>query len=193
MGRAFLGFGKSISSGTKRAAHRQGSGLPRPRGRNRPEGGILAMGTVARSGTVWEREARGERGQGIWCAAPTSLVPGKCGAMRRWGRNGRRGLSWPVHTHGPRQRTRQGGSRGATRRRFRPHACGAGSPRRTAGRRLRPPLMNPPCRSPRSPTVPEGGAPVYGHQGKGADRTAGAMAGGMGVSLTLYTFTLLTL
>jgi hypothetical protein len=50
----------------------------------------------------------------------------------------------------------QRGSRGATRRRFRPHAYGAGSPRRTAGRRLRPLLMNPPCWSPLRPRLRRG-------------------------------------
>jgi len=53
--------------------------------------------------------------------------------------------------------------------------------------------MNRLCRSPRSPTVPEGGALLVGLQGTGAGRMAGAIAGGVGVSLTLYTFTLLTL
>jgi hypothetical protein len=60
---------------------------------------------------------------------------------------------------------------------FPSHACGAG-PSPDGGPLVRPPLMNPPCRPSRSPTLPEGGAPGYGLQGTGVGRMAGAIAGG---------------
>jgi len=75
-------------------------------------GGMLAMGTVARSGTVWERGARGEREIG----PPRPQICPLSDAGRLGG-----------------ARVAGGGSQGATRRRFRPTPAARG-PRRTAGR-----------------------------------------------------------
>jgi hypothetical protein len=126
---------QSESSRSQRTAHRQGSGLPRPRGRNRPEGGMFAMGTAARSGTVWGRGARGEREIGPQrpqiCPRSDFLEGGSRVSSGRWFA-GRYAPPFPS----PRLRR------------------GVSSP--DGGPLVRPPLLSRPCRSPLRPRLRRG-------------------------------------